>query len=128
MIMKKEGRKWKTHIGNKHLVSFLDIFNLVQSTNDRNYYKGLKVKLIRERVFFYFLTFLFSFNKSPPLYCHFYLVHIFDMLVSWPDSSRVSGPKARTWPGPTTSNLLTQASQKPEPRLSGFGQRQARLD
>ena len=46
MIEKKEGSKCKTQIRIKHLASFLDIFNLVESTNDRNYYKWLKVKLI----------------------------------------------------------------------------------
>ena len=47
----KEGRrKWKTQIRIKHLALasffFLRIFNLVESTNDRNDYKWLKVKFI----------------------------------------------------------------------------------
>ena len=45
-IKKKEGEKWKTQIRIKHLASFLDIFNLVKSANDRNYNELSKVKLI----------------------------------------------------------------------------------
>ena len=45
-IKKKEGEKWKTQIRIYHLASFLDIFNLVKSANDRNYNELLKVKLI----------------------------------------------------------------------------------
>ena len=58
-IKKKEGEKWKTQIRIKHLASFLDIFNLVKSANDRNYNELLKVKLIgifQSKNFLIFLT------------------------------------------------------------------------
>ena len=39
---KNEGSKWKTQIGIKH---FVDIFNLVESTNDRNFYEVVESKI-----------------------------------------------------------------------------------
>ena len=41
--IKKKGRKWKMQIRIKHLAYFLDIFNMVELTNDRKSYKWLKV-------------------------------------------------------------------------------------